>query len=63
MRIGILSATTEPDVARRILEWLEMPSGNPPVGHPIDEASRFAATPGAPSITQLVIQVVGPRDT
>jgi hypothetical protein len=31
-RMRILSAITEPDVARRILEWLDMPSRAPPVG-------------------------------
>jgi len=30
----ILSAITEPDVARRILEWLDMPSRAPPLGAP-----------------------------
>jgi len=31
-RMRILSAITEPDVARRILEWLDMPPRAPPVG-------------------------------
>jgi hypothetical protein len=30
----ILSAITEPDVARRILEWLDMPSRAPPLCEP-----------------------------
>ena len=33
-RMRILSAITEPDVARRILEWLDMPSRAPPLGAP-----------------------------
>jgi hypothetical protein len=33
-RMRILSAITEPEVARRILEWLDMPSRAPPLGKP-----------------------------
>jgi hypothetical protein len=33
-RMRILSAITEPDVARRILECLDMPSRAPPLGAP-----------------------------
>ena len=33
-RMRILSAITEPDVARRILAWLDMPSRAPPLGAP-----------------------------
>jgi hypothetical protein len=33
-RMRILSAITEPDVARRILEWLDMPSRAPPLCEP-----------------------------
>ena len=36
-RMRILSAITEPDVARRILEWLDMPSRAPPLGAPSAE--------------------------
>ena len=35
-RMRILSAITEPDVARRILAWLDMPSRAPPHGSPTE---------------------------
>ena len=37
MARNLLLAITEPDVARRILEWLDMPSRAPPLGAPIAE--------------------------
>ena len=36
-RMRILSAITEPDVARRILGCLDMPSRVPPLGEPNEE--------------------------
>jgi hypothetical protein len=40
-RMRILSAITEPDLARRILEWLDMPSRAPPLGAPRVEAEML----------------------
>ena len=50
-RMRILSAITEPDVARRILECLDMPSRAPPLGNPIrapGEISHEESTAGPP---------------
>ena len=47
----ILSAITEPDVARRILDWLDMPSRAPPLAEPKGEPgeiSREGSTPDPP---------------
>jgi hypothetical protein len=46
----ILSAITEPDVARRILEWLDMPLQAPPLGKPKGgpaELPREESAPGS----------------
>lgn len=50
-RMRILSAITEPDVARRILECLDMPSRAPPLGKPKGESAdmpREGSTPELP---------------
>ncbi len=50
-RMRILSAITEPDVARRILDWLDMPSRAPPLAEPKGEPgeiSREESTPDPP---------------
>jgi len=50
-RMRILSAITEPDVARGILACLDMPSRAPPLGKPKDkpaELPREASTPDLP---------------
>ena len=47
-RMRILSAITEPDVARRILDWLDMPARAPPLAGPKGEPgerSREESTP------------------
>ena len=44
-RMRILSAITDPDVARRILEWLDMPSRAPPLGRPRVEAKMLGDDP------------------
>ena len=45
-RMQILSVITEPDVARRILEWLDMPSRAPPLGKP--KAEHDGVSPNEP---------------
>lgn len=50
-RMRILSAITGPDVARRILDWLDMPSRAPPLAEPKGEPgeiSREESTPDPP---------------
>jgi len=48
-RMRILSAITEPDVARRILAWLDQPSRAPPHGSPTEGSRRS----GAESVPEL----------
>lgn len=53
-RMRILSAITDPDVARRILEWLDVPSRAPPQGSSADGASpERPRMRGAESATDL----------
>ena len=50
-RMRILSAITDPGVARRILECLDMPSRAPPLGKPKGgpaELPREESAPGLP---------------